>query len=118
MEKEETKERSLDLRTIREMSFEDICKKQILDVLRIANEKPENLPYAVVMLEKLVQDELPEDYWKDVEKIMLEANRRFPKWERDKGEEIARGIFIALEKFGKIIGFIKQKIPREIILEL
>ena len=34
----------ISLKTLKDMSFEDICKKQIMDCLQVGNTAPENLP--------------------------------------------------------------------------
>jgi len=116
--KEEVKETSLDLKTIREMSFEDICKKQILDVLKVGNEAPEKLPSAVSMLEKLLRDELPQEYWEKVRELENLAENAFPTWKKDQHVALQRAIYLAQEKFGLMIAYVKSKIPQELIVSL
>jgi len=106
------------LKFIREMSFEDICKKQILDTLKVGNEAPEKLPSAVSMLEKLFKDELPQEYWQKVEEITKIAEELFPTWRREEEKALERAIYIAQEKFGMIIAYVKSKIPQELIASL
>jgi hypothetical protein len=114
----EQEKETFDLKTIREMSFEDIIKKQILDALRIANEKPENLMYAVAMLEKLLQDELTQEYWQRVEEISEKSKKIFPAYATNEQQALLRTNYIAYEKFGLLISYVKSKIPQELILRL
>lgn len=106
------------LKLIREMSFEDICKKQILDTLKVGNEAPEKLPCAVNMLEKLFRDELPQEYWQKVKEIENVAEDFFPTWKKDQNVALQRAIYLAQEKFGLMIAYVKSKIPQELIASL
>jgi hypothetical protein len=106
------------LKLIREMSFEDICKKQILDTLKVGNEAPEKLPSAVNMLEKLLRDELPQEYWEKVKEVENVAENFFGTWRKDQNVALQRAIYIAQEKFGLMIAYVKSKIPQELIASL
>ena len=111
-----------EIKVLRELSFEDIVKMQIVSCLKVANSEPEKLPVAVGMLERLFRDELPEEYWRKIEEITDENNgiaeKLYPMWRVDETQRLQREIFIAMEKFALLVGYVKSKIPQDLIANL
>jgi len=46
------------------------------------------------------------------------AENAFPTWKKDQHVALQRAIYLAQEKFGLMIAYVKSKIPQELIVSL
>jgi hypothetical protein len=118
MPEEMQAEKKEDLKALMDMSFDDLCKLQYRECMRIGSYNPELLPNAVGILERMLWDELDSDYQEKVNAVIVEAEKLFPQWRTDKEQRLQWQVFVALGRFALLTQHIKTKIPKEVILEL
>ena len=46
------------------------------------------------------------------------AEKLFPRWRKEEVQRLQRELFIAMEKFALLVGYVKSKIPQELIASL